>query len=250
MPAANLLQASPWIPSSLFQAYSCAAVMPFSLAKLAQELSNLDSANFVHWSVMPGGVGEGTSLSAGLIAGDALTASVASIDCLFIIITAAGFGLFGTPLSFAQPPGGLKQMESPAIRLVQPLFIVGLKEASLPMLSRCVLRIELQVSPFLTTYVLQVRGRHLCLSVSAFIECVPKLLTNLHWLLRSNSPHTDRSESAMRLWKLPSLPISTCRCRLLQRCSSFANGNVEVRMCWCSQSCSGRILGRTARSQR
>jgi hypothetical protein len=75
--------------------------MPFSLAKLAQELSGFADANFVHWSVTPEGVGEGTSLPAGLTAGDTLAVSVESIDCLFIALTVAAFGLLGTPLSFA-----------------------------------------------------------------------------------------------------------------------------------------------------
>ena len=34
----------------------------------------------------------------------------------------------------------------------------------------------------------------------------------------------------MHMWKLRSLLMSTCRCRLLQRSHSSANGNVEVRM--------------------
>lgn len=53
------------------------------------------------------------------------------------------------------------QIESPMMRLVQLLLNVGLKEASLPRVSCCVLRIEWQVSPCLTMYVSQVRGRHL-----------------------------------------------------------------------------------------
>ena len=135
--------------------------MALSLAKPAQELPGFANAKRVHCSAMSEGVGEGMRLFAGLTAADTLTVSVELIDCLFIVPIEAACGLFWTPLSFAYPPGGLKQIESPAIRLVQALFIVGLKEASLPTLSCCALRIDWQVSPLLTRYVLQVRGRHL-----------------------------------------------------------------------------------------
>lgn len=185
----------------MFQAYSCGTVMSLSLAKLAQELSGFDNANLVHWSVMPEGVGEGTSVPSGLIAEDNLTVSEQSIDCLFMVPTEAAFGFCDTPLRCACPPGGVKQIESPTTRLVQPLFIVGLKEASFPKLSCCVLRMEWQVSPCLTRYVLQVLGRHLQWSASISTMCAAKLLTGLHRSLGSNSPYTDRSESVRCLSK-------------------------------------------------
>lgn len=89
------------MPNTLFHAYSCAAEMPFSLAKVAQEPFDFDSAYLVHWSVTPEGVGEGMSLSAGLTAGDPLAVSVESIDCLFTVPMEVAFGLLWTPLSSA-----------------------------------------------------------------------------------------------------------------------------------------------------
>ena len=189
------------MPETPFQAYSCATVMAFSFAKSAQELPGFDNANFVHWSAMPEGVGEGIGSAARLVAWDDLKGSVALIDCLFIALIEAAFALFGTGPSFAYPPGGLKQIESPTMRLEQSLFILRLQEASLLVLSFCVLRIDWQVSPCLNSMSYNLEG-DTCDSQSTNLLYVGKAT------YRSASI-TKFEQSAYRLFRICKVPVET-----------------------------------------
>lgn len=101
MPASNLLQLSPWMPNTPFQAYSCASEIVLSSAKLAHELSAVDNANFVHLLDTPEGVGEGADEPPDWIILDDLTGSVKLADCVFIVSSEAVFGFAGMFLIFA-----------------------------------------------------------------------------------------------------------------------------------------------------